>query len=98
MHVMVMLSISVMIMVMQGATQALTRLPGASKSQIRASIWKGLEITVAHIGHAKSVHVLDYMTFNTKNNFWGQVKMSFGQVFFIKFVCYLPQWASGDKT
>ena len=24
--------------------------------------------------------------------------MSFGQVFFIKFVCYLPEWACGDKT
>ena len=24
--------------------------------------------------------------------------MSFGQVFFIKFVLYLPEWASGDKN
>ena len=24
--------------------------------------------------------------------------MSFGQVFFITFVLYLPEWASGDKN
>ena len=28
----------------------------------------------------------------------GQVKMSFGQVFFIKFILYLPEWASSDKN
>ena len=41
------------------------------------------------------------MTFKTKNNFlfWGQVILSFRQVFFkIKFVVYLPEWASGDKN
>ena len=30
--------------------------------------------------------------------FLGQVKMSPGQVFFIRFVLYLPEWASGDKN
>ena len=28
----------------------------------------------------------------------GQIKMSFGQLFNIKFVLYLPKWASGDKN
>ena len=82
------------------------------KSQIRASILKDQEITVAQIGQAESV-LWTYrlgMTFNTKNNnnnnkkkkkkniSCGQVKMSLGQVFFIKIVLYLPEWASGDKN
>ena len=40
----------------QGATyKALVRLPGASKSQIWASILKDQEIIVSRIGQAKSV-------------------------------------------
>ena len=71
----------------------------AIKSQTWASIFKDHEfheITVARIGQAKSV----LWTFNfqfkkiTLFIFLGQVKMSFGQVFFIKFVIYLPEWAS----
>ena len=41
------------------------------------------------------------MTFNKKKLLFfilGQVKMSFGQVFFIKFVLYLPELASGNKN
>ena len=45
------------------------------------------------------------MTFNTEKKkkliiiFWGQVNKSFrGQVFFIRFVLYLPEWASDDKN
>ena len=40
-----------------------------------------------------------HTTYNTQKysfSFWGQVKISFWQVFFIKFVLYLPEWASGD--
>ena len=41
-----------------------------------------------------------HTTFNTKKQtlilFWGQVEMSFGQVFFIKFLLDLPEWATGQ--
>ena len=69
----------------QGATEALARLPRASKSQIRASILKDQEITLAQIRQAKSVIVDIQSPFSTKNNFffWGQVKISFGQVFWL---------------
>ena len=61
----------------------LALLPGASKSQIRASILKE-QITVARIGQARSVLWTDDFQYN-KLFFLGgggQVKMSFGQVFF----------------
>ena len=82
----------------QGATKAHARLPGASRSQIQASILKHQEITVAQLGQAESV----LWTYDFQYKFlflflWGQVKMSFGQVLFIKFVLYVPEWASGDK-
>ena len=70
----------------------------ASKRQILASILDDQEITLARIG--KLEVYCGHTTFNTKKkNFGGQVGMSFGQVFlFIKFVLYLPKWASGDKN
>ena len=70
-------------------------MPGASKSQIWASILKDKEITVARIRQAKSA--LWTYDFQYKP-FGGQVKMSFGQALFIIFVLYLPKWASGDKN
>ena len=74
---------------------ALARLPGASKSQIQASILKDQEITVAQIGQAKSVTIVNIQLSIQQIILFclGQVQMSFGQAFFIKIV----QWASGDK-
>ena len=62
--------------------------PGASKSQIRASILKHQEMTVARIGQAKSLlwrYMYDFQNKNNSFSFWGktQVKMSFGQVFLL---------------
>ena len=62
---------------------------GASKSQIRSSILKDQEITVARIRQAKSV-LWTCMTFNTKHN-----SFSFGGKCFS--FC-LPEWARGDQN
>ena len=58
-----------LLQLLQGATYALARLPGASKIQIWASILRDQEITVAQIGQV----YCGYVTFNTKNN-----SLSFG--------------------
>ena len=79
----------------------LSWLPGESKSKIQASILKHQKITVAQIGKAKSVlwtydfqykKNIIFLFGASKNVIWASV------LFYIKFVLYLPEWASGDKS
>ena len=74
--------------------------PGASKSQIRASILKDQEITVARFGQAKRVILWPYdFQYNFLFSFGGKYKYHLGKCFFLyKFAIYLPKWASGDKN
>ena len=75
--------------------------PGQVKVRFGQVFWKTKN---SCLNRASLKCVMDNWTYNFQYKkinlflFGGQVKMSFGQVFFIRFVLQLPEWESGDKT
>ena len=81
--------------------------PGQVKVRLGASILKDQEITVqvAWIGQAKSVIEDKWLSLQKNNYFLLGASKNFGDSekeasknVFIKFVLYLPEWASSDKN
>ena len=82
---------------MQGASKALARLPRASKKSDSSKHFERPRNNSTCPNRVTQKCVVDmYTTFNAKNNplsfggGGGASKMSFGQVYFIKFALYLP--------